>query len=57
MLKSNDGDGHIEISSENDFNLYGDDKELIRIGRFKDGTDSYGIRIKNNFGIDVFKAD
>ena len=57
MLKSDDGDGHIEISSENDFNLYGNNKELIRIGRFKDGTDSYGIRIKDNTGKDIFKTD
>lgn len=67
MLKTNNGS--VKITSENDIQVFGGDKERIKIGRFdKEITDAegnvtvtkeavYGIRIKNAKGAPVMETD
>ena len=57
-------DGRVEITSDNDFrvlqNIDGRDKEKIKIGALEfddEGNPTlYGIRIKNNDGVETFKT-
>lgn len=56
LLKSGDDANFVSIDSENDFNVYIGNKELIRIGRLNNEGSQYGIRILNDSGKETFKA-